>query len=83
MASLGKNHRARVKPAFYPGWSHAYSWGLWLPSCLVFTMADGVEAAMVPGVIILATPTPVLRSLGLGASRRVVPCGRSAHSCLV
>jgi hypothetical protein len=38
---------------------------------------------MVPGVIILATSTPGPRSLGLGAARHVVPCGRSAHSGLV
>jgi hypothetical protein len=40
-------------------------------------------AAMVQGIIILATLTPGFRSLGLGAARRVVLYGRSAHSSLV
>jgi hypothetical protein len=51
--------------------------------CLVFTVADDVGAAMVPGVIIMATSTLGLRSLGLGATRRIVPCGMSAYSVLV
>jgi hypothetical protein len=38
---------------------------------------------MVQGIIILATLTPGFRSLGLGAARRVVLYGRSAHSSLV
>lgn len=43
-----------------------------LPDCLVFTVADDVGAAMVPFVIIMVTPTPGLRSLGLVVARRVV-----------
>jgi hypothetical protein len=63
MASLRMSRKARVKLVFCPGWSHTYSWGLGLPVCLVFTMADDVGATMVQGIIILATSTPVLRSL--------------------
>jgi hypothetical protein len=37
---------------------------------------------MVLGTIILATLTPDLHSLGLGATRRVVPCQRSTQSDL-
>jgi hypothetical protein len=47
---------------FYLGWSHAYSWGPGLPSCLVFTTTYDVGARMVLGVIIL----------GLGVARRLV-----------
>jgi hypothetical protein len=83
VTSLGRSHRARLKPAFYPEWSHTYSWGPGLSGCLVFTVADDVGATMVLDVIILATPTPGLCSLGLSAARHVVPCGRSAHSDLV
>jgi hypothetical protein len=83
MASLRRSRKARVKLVFYLRWSHTYSWGPGLPGCLVFTMADDMGAAMVPGVIIMATPTPGLRSLGLGVARRVVPYGRSAYSGLV
>jgi hypothetical protein len=43
-------------------------------------MVDDVGAAMVLGAIIWDTPTPGFCSLGLGATRRVVPCGRFAHS---
>jgi hypothetical protein len=38
---------------------------------------------MGPSAIMLAMPTPSLRSLGLGATRRGVPCRRPAHSGLV
>jgi hypothetical protein len=41
-------------------------------------LADDMGTTMVPGVIILATTTLGLRSLGLDMVRRVVPCGRSA-----
>jgi hypothetical protein len=75
VASLEMSRKVRVKPKFYHGWSHVYSWGPVLPGCLVFT----VRAAMVPGVIILASPTPGLRCLGLGVAHRVVPRKRSAH----
>jgi hypothetical protein len=54
-----------------------------LPCCLLFTVVDDMGVAMVLGVIILATPTPGLLSLGLGAARHVVPYGRSMHSGLV
>jgi hypothetical protein len=54
-----------------------------LPGYLVFTMADDVGAAMVLSIIIMATSTPGLRSLGLGSTRHVVPCERSAYSSLV
>jgi hypothetical protein len=81
--SLRRIRKARVKPAFYRGWSHAYSWGPGLPSSLVFSVTEDLGAAMVPDVIIMATPTPGLCSLGLGAARRVVPCRRSAYSGLV
>jgi hypothetical protein len=64
VASLGRSSKARVKPAFYPGWSHSYLWAPRLPGCLVFTVADDVGVAMVLGVFILATPTPGLGSLG-------------------
>jgi hypothetical protein len=46
---------------------------LGLPCCLLFTVVDDVGVAMVPGVIILATPTLGLLSLGLGTTHRVVP----------
>ena len=62
---MGRSRKARVKPVFYPGWSHAYSWGLGLPTCLVFAIMDDVGAAMVPCIIIMAMPTPGLRSMGL------------------
>jgi hypothetical protein len=81
--SLGRSHKKRVKIAFYLGWSHTCSWGLGLLDCLVFTVADDVGAAMAPGIIILATSTHGLHSLGLGAARRVVSYGRSTHSSLV
>jgi hypothetical protein len=81
--ALGRNHKARIKLAFYLGWSRAYSLDPGLPGCLVFTIADDVGAAMVPSIIIMAMPTPDLRSLGLGAARRVVSCKRSAYSDLV
>jgi hypothetical protein len=42
VASMGRSRKARVKPVFYPRWSHAYSWGLGLPSCLVFAIVDDV-----------------------------------------
>lgn len=83
MASLRKSHKARVKPMSYLCWIQAYSWGLRLPSCLVFTLANDVAVAMVPCVIIMATSTPSLHSLGLGADRRVVPYGRFAYLGLV
>jgi hypothetical protein len=38
---------------------------------------------MVPSAIIMAMPTPDLRSLGLGAARRVVSREWSAYSDLV
>jgi hypothetical protein len=60
-----------------------YSWGSKLSGCLVSTVVDDLGVAMVPGVIILVTPTPNLYSLGLGVVRRVVPCGRSVQSGLV
>jgi hypothetical protein len=69
---LGRSRKARVKSVFYPGWSHAYSWGLRVSGCLVFIVADGVRATIVLSVTILATPTPGLHSMGLGAARRVV-----------
>jgi hypothetical protein len=72
---LGRSRKARVKPAFYPGWSHAYSWVPGLSGCLVFIVADAVRAMIVLSVNILATPTPGLHSMGLGAARRVVPVG--------
>jgi hypothetical protein len=37
---------------------------------LLFTMVDDAGVTMVPGVIIMATPTPGLRSLGLGVAER-------------
>jgi hypothetical protein len=83
VASLGRSRKARVKPAFYLGWVHAYSRGPELPDCHVFIVVDDTRAAMVPGAIIPATPTPGFCSLGLGAARRVVPCERSAQSGLV
>jgi hypothetical protein len=64
---------------FYPRWSHAYSWGPGLSGCLIFTLVDEVGAAMVPGVIIMATSTPVLHRLGFGAAHRVAPRGRCAY----
>jgi hypothetical protein len=83
VASLGRSRKAGVKLVFYLGWSHAYSWGSRLPDYLVFTMADDVGATMVPYIIITATSTPGLRSLGLGATRQIVPYGRSVYSGLV
>jgi hypothetical protein len=83
VASLERSHKACVKPVFYPRWSHAYSWDLGLPGYLVFTVADDMGVAMVPGIIILAMLTLGLSSLGLGAACRVVLCRRSAHSGLV
>jgi hypothetical protein len=71
------------KTSVLSGWSHAYSWGPRLPSCFIFTMEDDVRATMVICIIILATSTPDLRSLGLDAARHVVPCWRSVHSGLV
>jgi hypothetical protein len=35
-----------------------------------------LSVVMVPGVIIMATPTPSLHSLGLGANCHVAPCGK-------
>jgi hypothetical protein len=83
VASFGRSHKAKVKPVFYLGWSHVSSWGLGLPGCLVFIVVDGVGAAMVPGIIIMVTPTHGLRTLGLDIARRVVPYGRSVYSSLV
>jgi hypothetical protein len=83
VASLGRSRKARVKPASYLGWSHVYSWGLRLSTCLVFSVVDDLGVAMVLGIIILVTPTPNLYSLGLGVVRHVVPYGRSVHSGLV
>jgi hypothetical protein len=54
-----------------------------LPGCLIFTMADDVGAAMVLGIIIMATPTPGLRSLGLDATCHIVPYERCTYSDLV
>ena len=71
------------KTVFYLGWSHAYSWGSGLSGYLIFTIVDDVVAAMVPDAIIMATLTLSLCSLGLDATRRVVPCGRFAHLGLV
>jgi hypothetical protein len=68
MASLGRSRKARVKPTFYAGWSHAYSWGPGLTVCLVFIVVDDMGAVMVRGVIIMATLTPSLRSLGPGCN---------------
>jgi hypothetical protein len=56
-----------------------YSWGPGMLGYRVFTMGE----AMVLGAIILATPTPSFRSLGLDAIRHVVHFERSAHSRLV
>jgi hypothetical protein len=81
VASLERSHKAWVKPAFYLGRVNAYSRGP-LSNCRVFIVVDAVGVAMVPGAIIPATPTPGFHSLGLGAARRVVPRGRSAHSGL-
>jgi hypothetical protein len=53
-----------------------------LPDCHVFMVVDGAGAAMNLGTIILAASTLDFRSLGLGATRLVVPCGRSTHSDL-
>jgi hypothetical protein len=80
---MGRSRKARVQQTFYPGWSHAYLWGPRLLVCLIFTATDDVGTMMVLGVIILATPTPGLYRLGLGAARRVVPSGWSAHSGLI
>jgi hypothetical protein len=57
--------------------------GLGLPGYCVFIVVDDVGAMMVLGAIIRAKLTPGFHSLGLGATCRVVPCGRSAHSGLV
>jgi hypothetical protein len=40
VASLGRNIKARVKPAFDPRYSHAYSWGSRLSACILFIMVD-------------------------------------------
>jgi hypothetical protein len=61
------------------------NWANWL----VHKVCDGCQT---PKSIIgnietislsMATPTPGLSSLGLGAGRRVVPSGRSTYSGLV
>jgi hypothetical protein len=57
--------------------------GTRLPGYLVFTVADDVGTMMVPCVIIMAMSIPGLCNLRLSATRRVVPCGRSAYSDLV
>jgi hypothetical protein len=54
-----------------------------MPSWLVFIVVDDVGAVMVSGVIIMATLTPGLLSLGFNMACLVVPCGRSTHSDLV
>jgi hypothetical protein len=71
------------KTSVLSGWSHTYSWGPRLPGCFKFTMEVDVRATMVICIIILATSTPDLRSLGLGAAHHVVPWRRSMHSGLV
>jgi hypothetical protein len=54
-----------------------------LPGYRIFIVVDDVGATMVLGAINRATPTLGFRSLGLGATCCVVPCGRSVHSGLV
>jgi hypothetical protein len=83
VASLGRSHKAGVKPAFYPRVSPRVLVGLgaaWLSRVFV---VDDVGAAMVSGAIIRATPIPGFHSMGLGVARCVVICKRSVHSALV
>jgi hypothetical protein len=54
-----------------------------MPGCHVFIMVDDVAVAIVPDAIIRAMLTPSFCSLGLGATHRVVPYGRSTHLGLV
>jgi hypothetical protein len=79
VASSGRNRKARVKPTFYHGLVHAYSWGSGLPSYHVFIMVDDVGVEMALGANIPAMSTLGIRSLGFGATRRVVPA-RGLHT---
>jgi hypothetical protein len=67
-----------VNQALYPGDTMCACGARGLYGCLVFFIADGLcnlgRERHDPSIL-----TPGLRSLGLGAPRRVVPCQQSMH----
>jgi hypothetical protein len=71
VASLGRNHRVMVKLGVLP-------WGKPMRACgslvVLYFLLWMAWAAQGPIDIIRATPSPGLRSLGLGVAHHVVPC---------
>jgi hypothetical protein len=55
----------------------------WYHLVISYSLLQTTWAVWALSAIILATPTPGLRSLGLGAAHRVAPCQRPMHSVLV
>jgi hypothetical protein len=68
-----RSHQARVKPSVLPEAKPHVLVGPGSPDCLLFFLADDA-GSVGPSAIIWAMATPGLRSMGLSAARRVVPC---------